>query len=134
MRTLLLASAAALALGGVVYAQNAPNNPQSGQASNITSADTRSQIAPALPSPGNAGTPEQFLNRAEQALRAGRTGEAQEALERAETRLLDRSVNGPAAANQPDNGPRVDAIRRARMALASRDRSRRDERHPNGHE
>jgi hypothetical protein len=122
MRTLLLASAAALALGGVAYAQNARTGPFSPQAANIAPSDTHSVIAPALPSPGAVGSPEQYLQRANQALRAGRTGEAQEALERAETRLLDRSVSNPSAAAQPDNGPRIDAIQRALHALANHDR------------
>ncbi len=126
MRTLLFASAAVLALGGPAiapaWAQNAAGNPRSAAASNITGTDTHSELAPALPSPGTDMTPDQLLNRANQDLRAGRTGAAQEALEEAETRLLDRST-APSQAGMPDTGPRIDAIRRALHALASRDRA-----------
>ena len=122
MRTLLLASAAILAMGGSAFAQNATGNPRSTTASNIAGTDTRSNLAPALPSPGVDMGPDQLLQRANQDLRAGRTGAAQEALEEAETRLLDRST-APSQANMPDSGPRVDAIRKALHALANRDRS-----------
>src|SRR5690242_13993731 len=66
--------------------------PQSSQSSNINPGDTRSSIAPRLPTPlaGEDTTPRRYLIDARQALALGRTGEAQEALERAETRLLDR--------------------------------------------
>ncbi len=122
MRTLLLASAAVLALGGTAFAQNAAGNPRSTTASNITGADTHSNLAPALPSPGVDLGPDQLLMRANQDLTAGRTGAAQEALEEAETRLLDRAT-APSAANMPDNGPRIDAIRKALDSLASHDRA-----------
>jgi hypothetical protein len=121
MRTLLLASAAALALGGSAFAQNAPHNPQSTTASNISDTDTHSSLAPALPAPGVDMSPDQLLMRAREDVKAGRTGAAQEALEEAETRLLDRST-APSQANMPDNGPRVDAVRRALVSLSSGDR------------
>lgn len=120
MRTLLLASAAVLLISGAAVAQNAGGNPKSAGASNITGSDTHSQLAPQLPVPGQTGSAEDYLQRAERALRARQTGAAQEALERAETRILDRST-APDQANQPDNGPRVDAIRRALQALAGHD-------------
>lgn len=96
--------------------------PMSPNASNITPGDTRSPIAPRLPTPpiGDDATMRQYLTDARRALTMGRTGEGQEALERAETRQLDRSVD-PRLANQPDNGPVVSAIRTARDALARRD-------------
>lgn len=122
MRTLLLASAALLALGGTGLAQNAAGNPRSNSASNITAADTHSQLAPALPSPGVDLTPEQLLTRAEQAVRSGQTGLAQQALEEAETRLLTRAT-APSNANTPDNGPRIDAITKALHSLAARDKA-----------
>jgi hypothetical protein len=102
-------------------AQNAPSNPMSSQASNIVSADTHSQLAPQLPTPGQAGSPEQYLMRAKSAIRAGRTGEAQEALERAETRLLDRST-AMGTGNMPDDNPRVKMVQGALMALGRHDR------------
>jgi hypothetical protein len=97
------------------------SGPASAQASNIDRADTRSVIAPHLPSPDlgeNAG-PERYLRVADRALRAHKTGEAQQALEMAETRLLDRST-APSQANQPDQSPRVEAVNNALRALASR--------------
>jgi len=95
--------------------------PLSTRASNIGPSDTRSEIAPRLPSPDAASnTPEAFLMAAQRALAAGRTGQAQEALERAETRLLTRSTE-PSMANTPDSAPMVMQISQARQALARRD-------------
>ncbi len=126
MRTLLLASAAVLALGGTGLAQNfsgnSPNNPRSTSASNITASDTRSHIAPALPTPGYDLTYEQLLQAAQRAVSAGRTGLAQQSLEQAETRLLTRAVP-QGQGNTPDNGAQVDAIRNARIALSKGDRA-----------
>lgn len=97
------------------------NVPLSTRASNIDRADTRSIIAPRLPNPDASGnTPEAFLMAAQRALAAGQTGRAQEALERAETRLLTRSTD-PSMANTPDNAPMVMQISQARQALARRD-------------
>lgn len=97
------------------------NVPLSTRASNIDRADTRSEIAPRLPSPdASSNTPEAFLRAAQRALAAGRTGQAQEALERAETRLLTRATD-PAMANTPDSAPVVTQISQARQALARRD-------------
>lgn len=94
--------------------------PMSGQASNLTPSDTRSVIAPTLPIPPvnpNAGA-EQFLSVAKQALARHRTGEAQEALERAETRRLDRD----AARNiSPNDDPMIGQIRAALEALGHHD-------------
>ncbi len=52
------------------------------------------KIASALPAPavGEDAPPADLLRAAESALAAGRAGEAQEAMEMAQTRLLDRSV------------------------------------------
>jgi hypothetical protein len=62
-----------------------------------------------------------FLTEARRAILVGRTGEAQEALERAESRLLDRDLP-PQAASVPDDQPAVLAIGAARRALAAHDR------------
>ncbi len=121
MRTLLLASAAVLALGGAAFAQNATGNPQSTIASNITGTDTHSNLAPALPAPGVDMSPDQLLMRASQDVKAGRTGAAQEALEEAETRLLDRSTL-PSQAGMPASGPRIAAVQKALASLSSGDR------------
>ena len=64
-----------------------------------------------------------FLSAARRALVAGRGGEAQEALERAESRALSRSVR-PSRAGQPSRQPVVASISAARAALAGGDRMR----------
>ncbi|HEX4261152.1 MAG TPA: hypothetical protein VHY76_08615 [Acetobacteraceae bacterium] len=96
--------------------------PTSGQASNIDSADTRSPIAPRLPTPRvGADAPfRAYLVSARDALASGQTGEAQEAMERAETRLLDRSV-APSRAADPITGPAIARLGEARRALAAGD-------------
>ena len=95
--------------------------PFSANAANITGADTRSEIAPRLPDPAASGnSPEAYLAAAQRALASGRTGAAQEALERAETRILSRSTD-PAMADHPDDNMMVQHIGAARRALASRD-------------
>ena len=99
--------------------------PYSNQSSNITPQDTRSSIAPNLPSPpiGENSSPRDYLAAARTALLQGRTGEAQQALEMAETRALDRSV--PLfQTNVPDRNPLVDEIGKALQALGSGDRGR----------
>ena len=109
----------AAALPAVAFAAN----PTSNSASNINPGDTSSTIAPQLPTPasGEDNAPTQYLIAARQALAAGRTGEAQEALERAETRLADRST--PLfRTNQAARGPVIDEVRQAREALGSGDR------------
>jgi hypothetical protein len=100
----------------------AQGTPQSGQSSNNGPTDTHSTIAPQLPTPavGPDASARQFLLDARQALAAGRTGEAQEALERAETRLLDRAV-APSRAEDPNRSPLVTQITAARQALGNKD-------------
>jgi hypothetical protein len=109
---------AALWLTGATQAQ-----PVTRPASNTTPYDARSVIAPALPVPlvPSADPPFAFLTAARSAVVVGRTGKAQEALERAETRLLDRNLPSAAAA-VPDNQQAVLAIGAARRALAAHDR------------
>jgi hypothetical protein len=96
--------------------------PLSNQSSNITPGDTASVIAPRLPEPplDENAPPAAFLAAARDALSAGRTGEGQEALERAESRALGRAVR-PSLANQPSHQPLVRQITLARDALASGD-------------
>lgn len=98
------------------------------RASNIDSADTRSQIAPNLPSPpiGPNASAADYLHAAQSALRAGRTGEAQQSLEMAQTRLLDRSVPMGQTSNTDDN-PAVVQITQALKALAAGDRAQTDQ-------
>ena len=89
-------------------------------ASNIAPSDTRSAVAPALPTPavGPSAPPITFLQSARLSLAGGRTGEAQEALERAETRLLDDTAPPGVAAP-----PGLADTRAARQALAVHDRA-----------
>jgi len=94
-------------------------------ASNIDAQNTRSQIAPNLPSPqvGPNASSVDYLSAALEALSEGRTGEAQEALEHAQTRLLDRSV-AYGQTNNPTDNPAVAQITQALHALAAGDRPR----------
>jgi hypothetical protein len=83
-------------------------------ASNITLSDTRTVIAPALPAPPvpSADPPSAFLIAARRAVVIGRTGAAQEALERAETRLLGRAAQlAPEAPFAGDNGAAAKTVR-----------------------
>lgn len=98
--------------------------PTGTHASNIDQTDTRSTIAPNLPSPalGPNATPAEYLRAARSALQSGRTGEAQQSLEMAQTRLLDRSVP-MGQTNTPDSNSAVNQITQALQALASGDRA-----------
>ncbi len=91
--------------------------PLSNRASNIRSSDTHSVLAPTLPTPalGPDATVQDYLRAARAALGAGQTGQAQQALEMAETRALDRSVPQGAtnAASHSDLVARIGAARRA---------------------
>jgi hypothetical protein len=85
--------------------------PFSERSSNITPQDTRSTIAPNLRSPpiGENASVRDYLVAARTALLQGRTGEAQQSLEMAETRALDRSV--PLfQTDAPSKNPLVDEI------------------------
>ena len=98
--------------------------PRSNNAANIGPQDTRSTIAPNLPSPdvGEDAPSLAYLRAARTALLQGRTGEAQQALEMAETRALDRSV--PLfQTNVPSKSPLVDTIQKALNALGTGDRT-----------
>jgi len=94
--------------------------PRSDSASNLDFATTHSALAPRLPSPPAGEDIQALLLSARAALTAGRTGEAQEALERAESRALDRSVPAgtervPAAEALPGR------VAQARSSLAAGD-------------
>jgi hypothetical protein len=98
--------------------------PLSNHASNIVPGDTRSTIAPTLPRPsvGTGATTHDYLAAARASLVAGRTGQAQQSLEMAETRMLDRSV-AQDQTNVPSSNQTVARIRDARHALGSGDRT-----------
>ena len=142
MRTLISASVALLGMTAVSALAQAPYGtdpatgarpghepgigislPTSSQASNIEPADTRSVIAPTLPSPpiGPDATPRDYLAAARTALLTGQTGQAQQALEMAETRALVRSVV-PSRAGAPDSSAFISRIGAARRALGAGDR------------
>ena len=84
----------------------------------------RDAVLSPLPSPDlpEGAKPSDELRAAQGALAAGRTGEVEEALERAQTRMLDRSV-ALGQTNYPSDNPTVGQISQARQALAARDRS-----------
>lgn len=108
MRLIALA-AAALLLASPLAAQPFP--PQPGEV-----------LANRLPDPpvDDDAAPRAFLLAARFAITAGRLGEAQEALERAESRELSR-VERPSLAGVPSRQPLVAHIRAARAALAAQD-------------
>jgi len=92
--------------------------PRSDTSSNLDQQTTRSELAPALPSPSATDDIQSLLLDARHALQIGQTGEAQEALERAETRVLDRSVpQGSERVLAED--PLTIATSQARAALAA---------------
>ena len=97
--------------------------PMGTRASNIDQMDTHSSIAPNLPSPavGPDASAADYLRAAQSSLQAGQTGEAQQSLEMAQTRLLDRSVPQGQTDN-PSHNPAVAQISLALKALASGDR------------
>jgi hypothetical protein len=121
MRKTLLATAAALGVGLAVPAL-AQDQPPHRPVANAPTSRSHGEIAPALPAPalGPNATPEQYLQAAQRALQQRRGGAAQEALERAETRLLDRAT-APSRANEPDTAPAVREISQAIDALGRRD-------------
>ena len=93
--------------------------PRSDHAGNLNAATTHSELAPNLPPP-QSDEIGALLAEARADLQANRTGAAQEALERAETRALDRSI--PVGTERvPAQNPLVDAVGQARAALASGD-------------
>ncbi len=133
MRALVLSTAllATLTVAGPAPAlaqasdgSRAGSNPFSSQASNIAGSGNKPEVAPSLPTPNvGANAPASaFLQAAQSALAAGRTGEAQQALEMAQTRLLDRSV--PLfQTNRPSDDPAVREVSLALQALGAGNRT-----------
>ncbi len=74
------------------------------------------------PSSEASERPSFYLHTAQSALAAGRIKDAQEALEMAQTRMLDRSVP-LGQTNNPSDNPTSEQIAQARQALAGRDRA-----------
>lgn len=96
--------------------------PLSPTASNINDSDVKSTIAPTPPAPDvPPGAPvAALLMSASQSLAQNQTGTADEALERAETSILQRSVLATAA-NVPSADPVVMQIEQARQQIGDRD-------------
>jgi hypothetical protein len=107
MRAVLFSAPLLLAVSAAALAQPAGNT----------------ALAP-LPSPpvSPEARPSDYLRAAQSALAAGRRGEAQEALEMAQTRILDRSVP-LGQTNNPSDNPTIGQISRALQALAARDQT-----------
>lgn len=93
------------------------------QSVRYTATISRASIVSPLPLPPVApnASPATFLREARRAVEGNRLAAAQEALERAEARLLDRSV-APAAAGVPNRQVAVLNVGVARRSLAVRDR------------
>ena len=143
MRTVNIALAALLGMSGLQALAQAPAGidastgarpghvpgvgeslPRSDKASNIGPADTRSAIAPTLPQSGigENGTSRDYLKAARASLMNGQTGQAQQSLEMAETRALDRSVP-EGQTNRPSDSQFISRVRDALHAVGRGDRS-----------
>jgi hypothetical protein len=98
--------------------------PRSDKASTIVPSDTRSNIAPTLPpsAVGEDAASRDYLSSARASLVAGHTGQAQQSLEMAETRALDRSVQQDQV-DTPSRSQLVTRIRDARHALGGGNRT-----------
>lgn len=99
--------------------------PMSSKASNIAPSDTHSAIAPTLPQPaiGANSDPRDYLTSARASVMHDQLGQAQQALEMAGTRALDRSVR-PDQTEVPSDNQMVARISDARHALGHGDRVR----------
>jgi len=104
-------------------ADTSGKQPTSTVPTNVGPADTHTLWSPQLPTPfvdPNA-SPATFMKAALAAIAAGHLGEAQEAIERAESRALDRSVR-PSKAGQPSQQTLVHLLADARHALSAGDK------------
>ena len=132
MRFLMFAVPAAMLLAGSALAQSSASDggftrgtqPMSNAASNLPGQPQASpNFAPSLPTPEVSGDkPSEFLKSARRALAAGRTGEAQQAMEMAQTRMLDRSV-AMGQTGVPSRNPTVLQIQQALDDLGRGDRA-----------
>ncbi len=96
--------------------------PLSDKAGNIAPGGAMPAVAPTLPSPavGDSSFPGEYLRSARAALVGGHTGLAQQSLEMAETRALDRVVP-PGETTAPSASPVVMRIEDALHALSKGD-------------
>jgi len=120
-----LAQALPLDLSKVMLTGDPPGRgdspPRSDKASNISPAD-RLNVASNLPA-GLSGMPRDYSRSARALLIAGRTGEARQSLEMAETRALGGSVS-PDKVSAPSDDPLVARIRDAFHTLEDGDKGR----------
>jgi hypothetical protein len=86
--------------------------------------DAARRVVPGLPDPGldDNAPPSAYLRAAQGAIAAGRLAEARQALEMAQTRMLDRSVPLFQTRNPSDN-PAVGLVSSALRALEAGDRA-----------
>jgi hypothetical protein len=103
----------------IVGAAQTPGSPTLAAQTSDTGIPLAPLPAPVLP---DGSKPSAYLRAAEAALATGRLGEAQSALEMAQTRMLDRSVP-LGRTNDPSANPMVGQIAQALQALAAKDRS-----------
>lgn len=132
MSRLCLIAALLAAVAAPAFAQTTPpptpttggKEPSSTLPSNVGPADTHTVWAPKLPTPalGEDSPPAAFIQAAQAAIAAGRLGEAQEAIERAESRALTRSV-APSKAGDASGQSLVRQLSEARQALGSGDKA-----------
>ena len=107
MRAILLSAPVLVALSAVGLAQSSGGT-----------------VLSPLPSPPMSpmDRPSGYLRAAQGALAAGRRGEAQESLEMAQTRMLDRGVP-LGQTNNPSDNPTIAQISQALRALAAHDQA-----------
>jgi len=98
-----------------------PSSGKASQAGSIKQPDGRSDIVSRVPSSSSEehASADQFLRDAQTALRKHHADEAQDALERAETRLLG-DLNGQRASSNGSQSQAVAAVEQAREALGHR--------------
>ncbi len=123
-RAILLAFAAVPALAQTTPGAVGGKQPSSTMPSNVGPGSTHTLWSPQLPTPpvSEDSPPSAFIQAAETAIAAGRLGEAQEAIERAESRVLNRSVR-PSKAGEASQQALVQQLSEARQALARGDRA-----------
>lgn len=128
MRSLVLSASLLIVLSGSAVAQPDPRfgtntAMPAGNAVVLPVQMPQASITRGLPSPSVDGDlPSDYLRVAQGALAAGRAREAHEALEMAQTRMLDRSV--PIGQTyRPSDNPTVHEIAQALQALTSGDRT-----------
>jgi len=128
MRYLTLATAALLgmtamsALAQTPTGMNPATGARPGHEPGVGPSLPLSPCAGSIAALGENGTTNDYLRAARAALVAGQTCQAQQTLDMAQTRALDRSVV-QGQESVPDNGQLVSRIRDARGALGSGDKA-----------